>query len=113
MRDDASVRETAESVKEGGVPVLARPREEGGYEWIAGRRRKHAWELAGLTAMPVIARSIARDAAAVIMADGSLQRESILPSQRARACRMKPEAIVSAPRRPLGRALGWTFDTKT
>ena len=113
MRDDASVRETAESVKEGGVPVLARPREEGGYEWIAGRRRKHAWELAGLTAMPVIARSIARDAAAVIMADGSLQRESILPSQRARACSMKPEAIVSAPRRPLGRALGWTFDTKT
>ena len=112
MRDDASVRETAESVKEGGVPVLARPREEGGYEWIAGRR-KHAWELAGLTAMPAIARSIARDAAAVIMADGSLQRESILPSQRARACRMKPEAIVSAPRRPLGRALGWPFDTKT
>ena len=76
------MRETAERVKEGGVPVLARPREEGGYEWIASRRRKHAWELAGLTAMPVIARSIARDAAAVIMADGSLQRESILPSQR-------------------------------
>ena len=75
------MRETAESVKEDGVPVLVRPREEGGYEWIAGRR-KHAWELAGLTAMPVIARSIARDAAAVIMADGSLQRESILPSQR-------------------------------
>ena len=105
------MRETAESVKEGGVPVLARPREEGGYEWIAGRRRKHAWELAGLTAMPVIARSIARDAAAAIMADGSLQRASCPPN--ARACGMKPEAIVSAPRRPLGRALGWPFDTKT
>ena len=84
------MQETAESVKEYGVlvPVLARPREDGGYELIAGHRRKHACELAGLTTMPVIVRDIDRDAATIIM-DSNLQRENILPSERAKAYKMK------------------------
>ena len=63
------------------VPALARPREDGGYELIAGHRRKHACELAGLTTMPVIVRDIDRDAATIIMVDSNLQRENILPSE--------------------------------
>ena len=95
VREDASMQETAESVKEYGVlvPALARPREDGGYELIAGHRRKHACELAGLTTMPVIVRSIDRDAATIIMVDSNLQRENILPSERAKAYKMKMEAI--------------------
>ena len=95
VREDASMQETAESVKEYGVlvPALARPREDGGYELIAGHRRKHACELAGLTTMPVIVRDIDRDAATVIMVDSNLQRENILPSERAKAYKMKMEAI--------------------
>ena len=71
------MQETAESVKEYGVliPALARPREDGGYELIAGHRRKHACELAGLATMPVIGRDIDRDAATIIMVDSNLQRE--------------------------------------
>ena len=101
VREDASMQETAESVKEYGVlvPALARPRENGGYELIAGHRRKHACELAGLTTMPVIVRDIDRDAATIIMVDSNLQRENILPSERAQAYKMKLEAI----RRKAGR----------
>ena len=95
VREDASMQETAESVKEYGVlvPALARPREDGGYELIAGHRRKHACELAGLATMPVIVRDIDRDVATIIMVDSNLQRENILPSERAKAYKMKMEAI--------------------
>ena len=95
VREDASMQETAESVKEYGVlvPAPARPREDGGYELIAGHRRKHACELAGLATMPVIVRDIDRDAATIIMVDSNLQRENILPSERAKAYKMKMEAI--------------------
>ena len=90
-----AMQETAESVKAYGVlvPALARPREDGGYELIAGHRRKHACELAGLATMPVIVRSIDRDAATIIMVDSNLQRENILPSERAKAYKMKMGAI--------------------
>ena len=76
VREDASMQETAESVKEYGVlvPALARPREDGDYELIAGHRRKHACELVGLATMPVIVRDIDRDAATIIMVDSNLQR---------------------------------------
>ena len=95
VREDAAMQETAESVKEYGVlvPALARPREDGGYELIAGHRRKHACELVGLATMPVIVRDIDRDAATIIMVDSNLQRENILPSERAKAYKMKMEAI--------------------
>ena len=96
VRDDDSMQETAESIKTYGVlvPALARPREDGGgYELIADHRRKHACELAGLTTMPVIVRDIDRDAATIIMVDSNLQRENILPSERAKAYKMKMEAI--------------------
>ena len=101
VREDASMQETAESVKEYGVlvPALARPREDGDYELIAGHRRKHACELVGLATMPVIVRDIDRDAATIIMVDSNLQRENILPSERAQAYKMKLEAI----RRKAGR----------
>ena len=102
VRDDASMRETAASVKENGViiPGLVRPREEGGYEIIAGHRRKHACELAGLTAMPVIVRDMDRDSATIVMVDSNLQRESILPSERAKAYKMKLDAIKRRAGRP-------------
>lgn len=102
VRDDESMRETAASVKENGViiPGLVRPREEGGYEIIAGHRRKHACELAGLTAMPVIVRDMDRDSATVVMVDSNLQRESILPSERAKAYKMKLDAIKRLAGRP-------------
>lgn len=102
VRDDASMQETAESIKTYGVlvPALARPREDGGYELIAGHRRKHACELAGLTTMPVIVRNIDRDAATIIMVDSNLQRENILPSERAKAYKMKLEAIKRCAGRP-------------
>ena len=96
VRDDDAMQETAESIKTYGVlvPALARPREDGdGYELIAGHRRKHACELAGLTTMPVIVRNIDRDAATIIMVDSNLQRENILPSERAKAYKMKLGAI--------------------
>ena len=95
VREDASMQETAESVKEYGVlvPALARPREDGGYELIAGHRRKHACELAGLATMPVIVRDIDRDAATIIMVDSNLQRENILPSERAKAYKMKMKPL--------------------
>lgn len=93
--DDDRMRETAESVREYGVlvPAIARPLDGGGYELISGHRRKRACELAGLEAMPVIVRDLDDDAAVIIMVDSNLQRENILPSERARAYQMKLEAI--------------------
>ena len=102
VRDDDSMRETAESVKAYGVlvPAIVRPREEGGYEIIAGHRRKHACELAGIETMPVIVRDIDRDTAIIYMCDSNLQRENILPSERAAAYKMKLEAIKPRAGRP-------------
>ena len=95
VRDDEAMQETAESIRQYGVlvPAIVRPREDGGYEIIAGHRRRHGSELAGLSAMPVIVRDIDRDAATIIMVDSNLQRENILPSERAKAYKMKMEAI--------------------
>ena len=95
VRDDESMEQTVESVREYGVlvPAIARPREGGGYELIAGHRRKHACELAGLKTMPVIVRELDRNAATIIMVDSNLQRENILPSEKAKAYKMKLEAI--------------------
>ena len=95
VRDDESMEQTVESIREYGVlvPAIARPREDGGYEIIAGHRRKHACELAGLTTMPVIVRDIDRNTATIMMVDSNLQRENILPSERATAYKMKLDAI--------------------
>ena len=95
VRDDDSMQQTVESIREYGVlvPAIARPREDGGYELIAGHRRKHACELAGLKTMPVIVRDIDRNVATIIMVDSNLQRENILPSERAKAYKMKLDAI--------------------
>ena len=99
VRDDEEMRETIQSVKEYGVivPAIVRPREEGGYEIVAGHRRKYACEQAGLDTMPVLIRNLDRDAATIIMVDSNLQRENILPSERAKAYKMKLEAIVAQP----------------
>lgn len=85
------MQQTVDSIKQYGVlvPAIARPREDGGYELIAGHRRKHACELAGLNTMPVIVRDVDRIAATIIMVDSNLQRENILPSERAKAYKMK------------------------
>jgi ParB family chromosome partitioning protein len=93
--DNESMLETAESVKQYGVlvPAIARPRDEGGYELVAGHRRKRACELAELETMPVIVRNLDDDAAIIIMVDSNLQRENILPSERAFAFKLKLEAI--------------------
>ncbi|WP_343219422.1 ParB/RepB/Spo0J family partition protein [Pseudoflavonifractor sp. An184] len=95
VRDDEEMKETIQSVKEYGVivPAIVRPREEGGYEIVAGHRRKYACEQAGLDTMPVLIRNLDRDAATIIMVDSNLQRENILPSERAKAYKMKLEAI--------------------
>ena len=100
--DDEAMERTVESVKEFGVmvPAIARPREEGGYELIAGHRRRHASELAGLTSMPVIIRNMDDDAATILMVDSNLQREQLLPSERAFAYKMKLEAIKRQAGRP-------------
>lgn len=93
--DDESMLRTVESVAQYGVlaPAIARPREEGGYELISGHRRHHASELAGRETMPVIVRNLDDDAATILMVDSNLQRETILPSERAFAYKMKLEAI--------------------
>ena len=108
VRDDKAMAQTVESIKEYGVlvPAIARPREDGGYEIIAGHRRKHACELAGRPTMPVIIRNIDRNTATIIMVDSNLQRESILPSEKAKAYKMKLEAISTM------RASGGTFGMK-
>ena len=93
--DDESMLRTVESVAQYGVlaPAIARPREDGGYELISGHRRHHASELAGRETMPVIIRNLDDDAATILMVDSNLQRETILPSERAFAYKMKLEAI--------------------
>lgn len=93
--DDEAMLDTAESVRQYGVlvPAIARPREEGGYELIAGHRRHRASELAGLKTMPVIVRNLDDDAATIIMVDSNLQRENLLPSERAFAFKLKVEAL--------------------
>jgi ParB family chromosome partitioning protein len=95
IRDDEAMQQTVESVREYGVlvPAIARPLEDGTYELISGHRRKHACELAGLTTMPVIVRNVDQNTATIIMVDSNLQRENILPSERAKAYKMKLEAI--------------------
>lgn len=95
VRDDEAMEQTVESIKDYGVlvPAIARPREDGGYEIIAGHRRKHACEIAGLKTMPVIVRDIDRNTATIVMVDSNLQRENILPSERAKAYKMKLDAI--------------------
>ena len=95
VTDDESMLETAESITKHGVlvPVIARPREEGGYELISGHRRKRASELAGKETLPCIVRNLDDDAATIIMVDSNIQRENILPSERAFAFRLKMEAI--------------------
>ena len=101
VRDDEAMQETTESIRQYGVlvPAIVRPREDGGYEIIAGHRRKHGSELAGLSAMPCIVRQMDDDTATILMVDSNIQRENILPSERAQAYKMKLEAI----RRKAGR----------
>ena len=93
--DDEAMQRTVESVAQFGVlaPLIARPREEGGYEIISGHRRQHAAQLAGLTTLPVIVRNMSDEEAVIKMVDSNLQREHILPSERAFAYKMKLEAI--------------------
>ena len=93
--DDESMHRTVESVEQYGVlsPLIARPRPEGGYEIISGHRRQHAAQLAGLETLPVIVRNMDDDAAVLLMVDSNLQRENILPSERAFAYKMKLEAL--------------------
>ena len=100
--DDESMQRTVESVEQYGVlsPLIARPRPEGGYEIISGHRRQHAAQLAGLDALPVIVRQMDDDAAVLLMVDSNLQRENILPSERAFAYKMKLEAIERTVGRP-------------
>lgn len=101
VRDDEAMQETTESIRQYGVlvPAIVRPRENGGYEIIAGHRRRHGSELAGLSAMPCIVRQMDDDTATILMVDSNIQRENILPSERAQAYKMKLEAI----RRKAGR----------
>ena len=93
--DDESMQRTVESVEQYGVlsPLIARPRPEGGYEIISGHRRQHAAQLTGLDTLPVIVRNMDDDAAVLLMVDSNLQRENILPSERAFAYKMKLEAL--------------------
>ena len=95
VKDDEAMMETADSIKQYGVlvPAIARPDPEGGYELVAGHRRHRASELAEKETMPVIVRDLDDDAATIIMVDSNLQRESLLPSERAFAYKMKLEAI--------------------
>ena len=95
VRDDEAMSEMAESVKQYGVlsPAIARPLPDGGYELVSGHRRKRACELAGLETMPVIVRNLDDDAAAILVVDSNLQREDLLPSERAFAYKLKLEAL--------------------
>ena len=103
VREDESMKETAKSIGDVGVltPAIVRPRKEGGYEIISGHRRKRACELAGLEKMPAIVRDMDDDTAVITMVDSNLQRENILPSERAQAYKMKMDALKRrAGRRP-------------
>lgn len=95
VRDDPAMQELMESVRQSGVlvPAIARPREAGGYELIAGHRRKHACEQNGLDSMPVIVLNLSDDEAIIRLVDSNIQRENILPSERAKAYKMKMDAI--------------------
>ena len=114
--DDDAMRETVESVERFGVlvPAIARPDPEGGYELVAGHRRHRACELAGMDTMPVIVRELDDDAATILMVDSNLQRETILPSERAFAYKMKMEALRRTAGRPAknnSRQLVGNFET--
>lgn len=100
--DDERMLDTADSIREHGVlvPAIARPRVDGGYELIAGHRRKRGCELAGLDTMPVIVRNLDDDTSTIIMVDSNIQRESLLPSERAFAYKMKLEAMKRQAGRP-------------
>ena len=95
VKDDEAMMDTAESIRQYGVlvPAIARPDPNGGYELVAGHRRHHASEIAGKETMPVIVRDLDDDAATIIMVDSNLQREELLPSERAFAYKMKLEAM--------------------
>ena len=124
VRDDEAMQETAESIRQYGVlvPAIVRPREDGGYEIIAGHRRRHGSELAGLSAMPCIVRQMDDDTATILMVDSNIQRENILTSERAQAYKMKLEAIRRKAGRPAKEAenlpeencdqVGHNFDRK-
>lgn len=103
VKDDAAMQDTVDSVREYGVlvPAIARPDPSGGYELIAGHRRHHASELAGKETMPVIIRDLDDDAATIIMVDSNLQREELLPSERAFAYKMKLDAMKRQAGRPM------------
>lgn len=94
VRDDESMKETVQSVKEYGVlsPVIVRPHENGGYEMISGHRRMRACELAGIESIPALVREVDRDVAIIMMVDSNVQRENILPSEKAKAYKMKLDA---------------------
>ena len=100
--DDESMQRTVESVEQYGVlsPLIARPRPEGGYEIISGHRRQHAAQLAGLDTLPVIVRNMDDDAAVLLMVDSNLQRERVLPSEKAFAYKMKMDAMKRTAGRP-------------
>jgi ParB family transcriptional regulator, chromosome partitioning protein len=102
VRDDESMQETAESIKQYGVlvPAIVRPRDGGGYEIVAGHRRKHGSELAELSTMPCLVRQMDADTATILMVDSNIQRENILPSERAQAYKMKLEAMKRQAGRP-------------
>ena len=102
VKDDEKMQDTADSIREYGVlvPTIARPRVDGGYELISGHRRKRGCELAGLDTMPVIVRDMDDDAAVIVMVDSNIQRESLLPSERAFAYKMKLDAMKRQAGRP-------------
>ena len=102
MRDDEAMRDMVESIKQYGVlsPAIARPMPDGGYELVSGHRRKRACELAGLETMPVIVCELDDDAAAILVVDNNLQREGLLPSERAFAYKLKLEAMKRQAGRP-------------
>lgn len=118
VRDDEAMMETADSVRQYGVlvPAIARPDPSGGYELVSGHRRHRASELAGMETMPVIVREMDDDAAVLVMVDSNLQRENILPSERAFAYKMKLEAMKRQAGRPLkenGSQVGNHFGKKS
>ena len=102
VRDDEAMQQTVESIRENGVlvPAIARPLDDGTYELISGHRRKHACELAGIETMPVIVRDLDRNSAIIYMVDSNLQRENILPSEKAKAYKMKMDAVKRRAGRP-------------
>ena len=102
VRDDDAMRGMMESIREYGVltPAIVRPREAGGYEIIAGHRRKHASEASGLETLPAIVRDMDNDAATILMVDSNIQRENVLPSEKAEAYKMKMAALKRQAGRP-------------